>query len=67
VRARAARRAPVDERCVGGKNNYTWIELAQRAAVDPHALVLAQLDALLALVRAASNVRCARPRSSARR
>jgi hypothetical protein len=42
---------------VGGNARYTWIELVQKASLDPHVLAVAQVDRLLKLVLEASNVR----------
>jgi hypothetical protein len=43
--------------CSGGKSRYTWIELSQKAGMDPHTLVLAQIGRLMTLYVDASNVR----------
>jgi hypothetical protein len=41
----------------GGNSRYTWIELSQKAGIDPHQLVVGQIDRLITLILEASNVR----------
>ena len=40
--------------CTGGPDRQTWIDICQRARVDPHELVTNRLDKLIDLVLDAS-------------